>query len=125
MSDSFSDSPNEGPYGRRLPDDAAAPGGSGESGPYTPPPPHPARAPFPWARLLYAIGFAVLAWVMFWLLVLVLAPLFFITLAISGKENEELKRISLRALHYLLELLAFISGVSEEKPFPFGPFPSG
>jgi hypothetical protein len=81
------------------------------------------RLPFPWGRLLYAIGFGFIAWVMFWLIVLFLAPLHYIVLAITGKPNEELKEMTLRAVHYLVELLVFVTGTGEEKPFPLGPFP--
>ena len=81
------------------------------------------RRSFPWMRLLYAIGFAFIAWVMFWLIVLLLAPLHYIVLAITGKPNEELKEMTLRAVHYLVELLAFVTGSGDEKPFPLGPFP--
>ena len=87
------------------------------------PPPDGPRPPFPWTRLLYAIGFAIVAWVMFWLIVLLLAPLHFIVLAITGRPNEDLKDLSLRAVHYLVELLVFIAGAREEKPFPLGPIP--
>jgi hypothetical protein len=79
--------------------------------------------PFPWVRLLYAIGFAFVAWVMFWLIVLLLAPLHYIVLAITGKANEELREMTLRAVHYLVELLVFVTGSGDEKPFPLGPFP--
>ena len=81
------------------------------------------RLPFPWVRLLYAIGFGFIAWVMFWLIVLFLAPLHYIVLAITGKPNEELKEMTLRAVHYLVELLVFVTGTGDEKPFPLGPFP--
>jgi len=81
------------------------------------------RQPFPWIRLLYAIGFGFVAWVVFWLIVLLLAPLHYIVLAISGKPNEELKQMVLRAVHYLVELLLFVAGAGDEKPFPLGPFP--
>ena len=115
MSDPYSPYGKEGPVG---------PGGpEATSTPPPPPPPHALRPPFPWMRLLYAIGFAVVAWVMFWLIVLLLAPLQFITIAIAGKPNEELKHMSLRAMHYLVELLVFITGARDEKPFPLGPFP--
>jgi hypothetical protein len=81
------------------------------------------RQPFPWLRLLYAIGFAFVAWVMFWLIVLLLAPLHYIVLAITGKPNEELREMTLRAVHYLVEVLVFVTGTGDEKPFPLGPFP--
>ena len=81
------------------------------------------RLPFPWLRLLYAIGFGFIAWVTFWLIVLLLAPLHYIVLAINGKPNEDLRDMTQRAVHYLVELLVFVTGTGEEKPFPLGPFP--
>ena len=81
------------------------------------------RLPFPWVRLLYAVGFGFVAWVMFWLIVLLLAPLHYIVLAITGKPNEELREMTLRTVHYLVELLVFVTGTGDEKPFPLGPFP--
>jgi hypothetical protein len=51
------------------------------------------RLPFPWLRLLYAIGFGFIAWVMFWLIALLLAPLHYIVLAIwktqSGAQGHD------------------------------------
>jgi hypothetical protein len=81
------------------------------------------RQRFPWVRLLYAIGFGFIAWVMFWLIVLLLAPLHYIVLAITGKPNEDLRDMTQRAVHYLVELLVFVTGAGDEKPFPLGPFP--
>ena len=74
-------------------------------------------------RLLYAIGFSFVAWAVFWVIVLLLSPLHYITLAITGHANEELQMMSHRAIQYLRELLGFISGSKDEKPFPLGPFP--
>ena len=97
--------------------------GPTEAGAPPPPPPPPPRPPYPWARLLYAIGFAFVAWAVFWVVVLLLAPLHYITIALTGRPNEELQMMSLRAIHYLKELLGFITGAMDEKPFPLGPFP--
>ena len=74
-------------------------------------------------RLLFAIGFAVVAWAVFWLILLLLAPMQYIHLAVTGRVNDELKHLSLRGVHYLVELLAYVTAIREEKPFPFGPFP--
>ena len=81
------------------------------------------RAPFPWTRLLYALGFSIVAWVMFWLIVLLLAPLHYIVLGITGTVNEDLRQLTVRAVQYLVELLTFIAGASDEVPFPLGPIP--
>jgi hypothetical protein len=127
MSDPYSGNGPSGAAGPTNPGSGAAPvpgdpaGGTYSTSP--PPPPPLPRPPFPWLRLLYAIGFAVLAWVSFWLILLLLAPLHFITLAITGRPNEELKHFSLRAVHYLMELLLFVTGARDEMPFPLGTFP--
>lgn len=80
------------------------------------------RAPFPGVRLLYALGFALLAWLAFWML-LVLSAVQFVVLLVTGRVNQELKSFNLGLLKYLWELLAFILFVRDEQPFPFGPFP--
>jgi hypothetical protein len=81
-----------------------------------------ARPPFPAVRLLYAIGFAIVAWVVFWL-ILVLALAQFVVVAINGKVNEELKTFGSSLVQYLWELLAFITFYRDAQPFPIGPFP--
>ena len=81
-----------------------------------------ARLPFPAVRLLYAIGFAVVAWFVFWI-VLLLTVLQFVVVAVRGKQNDEIKSLSLNLVQYLWELLAFIAFARDEQPFPFGPFP--
>lgn len=80
------------------------------------------RPPFPAVRLFYAIGFAVVAWFVFWI-ALILALTQFIVVAINGRVNDELKAFSQNLIQYLWELLAFISFVRDEQPFPIGPFP--
>jgi hypothetical protein len=78
--------------------------------------------PFPFVRLIYAAAFAVLAWFTF-SLTLALAIAQFAVLGLTGRQNEELRSFSLRLIQYLWELLAFISFVRDEQPFPIGPFP--
>lgn len=80
------------------------------------------RPPFPAVRLLYAIGFAVVAWFVFWI-TMILALIQFVVVAINGKVNEELKDFCISLVQYLWELLAFITFVRDEQPFPIGPFP--
>lgn len=84
--------------------------------------PMPVRHPFPIARVLYALGFAFVAWFVLWV-VFALAVGQFVVLMINGKANDELKHISLSLLQYLFELLAFIVFARDERPFPFAPFP--
>ncbi len=80
------------------------------------------RVPFPATRLLYAIGFGIVAWFVFWI-TLILALAQFVVVAINGRENEELRMFTHNLIQYLWELLAFISFVRDEQPFPIGPFP--
>jgi hypothetical protein len=84
--------------------------------------PQPARAPFPGARLLYAFGFAIIAWFVLQILFL-LALVQFAMFAINGRLNDELKNFSFNLVQYLSELLAFITFARDEQPFPIGPFP--
>ena len=108
---------NKGPSGggRRRGDRSSGPGP-------VPPPEAARRPPFPAVRLLYAIGFAVVAWFVFWI-TLILALVQFVVVAINGKVNEELKSFTVNLIQYLWELLAFITFVRDEQPFPIGPFP--
>ncbi len=85
-------------------------------------PGEPARAPFPLVRLLYALGFAIVAWFVFWIAIL-LAAVQYVVVAINGRTNDELKQFSHNLIQYLWELLAFIGFVRDEMPFPMGPFP--
>ena len=81
-----------------------------------------AKTPFPIVRLLYSLGFAVLAWLAFWML-LVLSTIQFFVILVTGRVNPELKSFNLSLLQYLWELFAFITFVRDDQPFPIGPFP--
>jgi len=83
----------------------------------------PARSPFPAVRLLYAFGYAIVAWFVLHL-VFGLAILQFVVIAATGRVNDELKSFSLSLIQYLWELLAFVAFVRDERPFPIGPFPT-
>lgn len=80
------------------------------------------HTPFSGSRLLYSLLFAVIAWFTFWI-VLVLAGVQLIAILINNRVSEELRRTSLNVIQYLWELLAYISCVRDEQPFPVGPFP--
>jgi|SRR6185312_1802124 len=84
--------------------------------------PVPARPPFPLVRMFYALGFAIIAWFLFPVL-LVLGIAQFVIFAIEGHANDELKSFSKRLARYLWDLLTFICFARDERPFPFGPFP--
>ncbi len=63
-----------------------------------------------------------MAWFVFWI-TLILALAQFIVVAINGRVNDELRTFTINLIQYLWELLAFISFVRDEQPFPIGPFP--
>ena len=99
--------------------DAPNPAGS------VPPPPQavlPHRPPFPGVRLLYSIGYGFIAWFVLHI-IFVLAVIQFAMLAINGRVNDELKSFCNTLLQYEWEILAFITFVRDEQPFPLGPFP--
>jgi hypothetical protein len=81
-----------------------------------------AHAPFPAVRLFYSIGYGLIAWFVIHI-VFLLAVVQFVVIAINGRNNEELKNFCLTLVQYLWELLAFITFVRDEQPFPMGPFP--
>ena len=85
-------------------------------------PEQPKRAPFPLTRLFYAIGFAFVAWVVFWI-ALFLALAQWIVTAVAGDHDDQLKHWSRNLNQYLWEVLSFIMFARDDKPFPFGPFP--
>ncbi len=87
------------------------------------PPVQEQRAPFPAVRLLYAIAYSIVAWFVFWI-TLLLALVQFIMLGISGCINEELRHFCVNMVQYLWELVAFITFVRDEQPFPIGRFPN-
>jgi hypothetical protein len=82
----------------------------------------PQRMPFPFARLLYAFAFGVIGWFVIHLIFAV-AVVQFAVLAVTGRLNDELKAFSLGLVQYLWEILAFVTFVRDEQPFPIGPFP--
>lgn len=80
-------------------------------------------SPLTLPRLLYSLLFAVIAWFAFWV-VLLLAVAQLLAVLLNQRVSAELRRTSLNVIQYLWELLAYISFVRDEQPFPVGPFPS-
>ena len=94
--------------------------------PGSPPPPAqavvPYHPPFPFVRLLYAFGYGFVAWFVLHI-IFALAFVQFVMHVINGRANEELKSFCNTLLQYEWELLAYITFVRDEQPFPIGPFP--
>ncbi len=83
------------------------------------PVPHP---PFPIVRLLYSFGYGLIAWFVLHIIFL-LAVVQFVMIAINGRAHDEIKSFCMTLIQYEWELLAFITFVRDEQPFPIGPFP--
>ncbi len=98
-----------------------APNNTGNPSPGAAPLPvrHP---PFPIVRLLYAFGYGLIAWFVLHI-IFVLAAVQFLMIAINGRVHDEIKSFCASLIQYERELLAFITFVRDEQPFPIGPFP--
>jgi hypothetical protein len=78
-----------------------------------------AAKPFPWERLAFTVIFAFVAWFAFWLaLILALISGGLKLFNVSSQENFAGYARSL--YEYLSSVLAYVSGTTETKPFPFG-----
>ena len=73
--------------------------------------------------IFYSIFFIVLAYLAFWVIV-VLTILGFIVRAVGSEQPEDLKNFTKRLSIYMSECLDFSSQEKNEKPFPFGKFPN-
>ncbi len=87
-----------------------------------PAPALPARPHFPVARLICAVGYGLIAWFVLHV-IFVLAVVQFVMIAVNGRVHDEIKAFCSSLLQYEWELLAFITFVRDEQPFPIGPFP--
>ena len=76
-----------------------------------------------WIRGLFIIIFAVIFYFLcgiIWLLVIFQ----FITKVITGNLNKQLEEFSSGLTNYAMQILLYITFQSEERPFPFSPWPS-
>ena len=71
---------------------------------------------------VFCVGFLVLAWMSFWVVV-VLSILSFIVRAVDSDQLSELNEFSRRLSLYIKECLLFSTGNANKKPFPFEKFP--
>lgn len=80
------------------------------------------KKPSAWLRVLFMAGFAVALYVVgVVLLVLMLAQIVFSL--VTGSDNANLRKLGASLSEYVAQILAFLTYNSEEKPFPFTPFP--
>jgi hypothetical protein len=96
-----------------------------ESGPE--PMPHQAdreRKPFPIARLLMSILFAFIAWIAFWVAIVV-SVVHWILIAINRDPHPEFRSFVKAVVLYVEQTLGYVACMHDERPFPFGPLPKG
>ena len=73
-------------------------------------------------EFVFCVAFLVLAWMSFWVVV-VLSVLSFIVRVVDSGQLSELNEFSRRLSLYLKECLLFSTGNNDQKPFPFDKFP--
>lgn len=76
-----------------------------------------------WIRGLFIIVFGVIFYVLYiviWLLVI----LQFLTKVVSGGLNKNLSEVSCDLTNFASQILLYITFQSEERPFPFSPWPA-
>lgn len=80
------------------------------------------RTPSTWLRILFMLGFGVILYLVgMVLLILTVAQALFSIF--TGSDNRNLRRLGAALADYVCQLLRFITYNSDERPFPFAPFP--
>lgn len=79
-------------------------------------------SPAHWIRILYMALFAVICWVL-GIILTVLVILQALFSLITGKDNENLRHLGAALSKYFYQILLFLTYKSDDKPFPFAPFP--
>jgi len=77
-----------------------------------------------WLRGFFILIFGVIFYFLYgliWLLIIFQ----FVTKVITGGLNNNLEQWSTRMTCYAMQILNYITFQSEERPFPFSPFPEG
>ena len=72
-------------------------------------------------EFIFCVAFLILAWMSFWVIV-VLSILSFIVRVVDSGQLSELNEFSRRLSLYLKECLLFSTGNNDQKPFPFEKF---
>lgn len=75
-----------------------------------------------WQRLLFMVFFAVIFNIAEFVVLAVAVVQFFMRLA-TGKVNTELQALGPRLGQYLQQIVAFETFATEQRPYPFAPFP--
>lgn len=80
------------------------------------------KEPSHWLRILLMLGFAIALYVVgIVLIVLSLAQILFTLIA--GADNPNLRHLGAALARYVEQIILFLTYNSDERPFPFAPFP--
>ena len=74
-------------------------------------------------RLAYTLGFAVLAWALLWFS-FALTVLQIIVTAVAGQRNPQLADFGSKLGSWMRDILRYLTGASDVRPFPLAPFPA-
>lgn len=80
------------------------------------------RTPSTWLRILFMLGFGVILYLV-GMVILVLTVAQALFSIFTGSDNRNLRRLGAALADYVCQLLRFITYNSDERPFPFAPFP--
>ena len=75
-----------------------------------------------WIRVLFMLIFALVLWAL-WLAAIVICVVQTVIVLITGEINEQLQKLGAIAAQYLSQIVSFMVFATEDKPFPFSPFP--
>ena len=76
-----------------------------------------------WVRVLFMLIFALVLWAL-WVAVVVTCIVHTVIVLITGEVNEQLQKLGGIVAIYLGQVVSFMLFATEEKPFPFTPFPN-
>jgi len=76
-----------------------------------------------WLRLVYMIVLAI-AFNVAELVTFVVVVFQFLTSLFTGRPNDRLTRFGQNLARYLQQIIVFLTFATEEKPFPFAPWPN-
>lgn len=77
-----------------------------------------------WLRMLLMAGYLVVAWILSIVLVVIMVAQTLVVL-ITGELNANLQRFGAISTAYLYQIVIYLVYGTDDKPFPFSPFPGG
>jgi Domain of unknown function (DUF4389) len=77
-----------------------------------------------WVRILFMVIFALVLWALR-LAVIVICVVQTVIVMITGEVNAQLQRLGAVTAVYVGQVVSFMLFATEDKPFPFTPFPEG